>query len=570
MPIKILPPQLANQIAAGEVVERPASVIKELVENSLDANATKIDVEIDKGGHKRMLVRDNGDGISKEQLALALSRHATSKIDSLSDLERIHSLGFRGEALASISSVARLSLTSKPEQQEQAWQAQAEGRDMQVSLNPAAHPKGSSVEVLDLFFNTPARRKFLRAEKTEFQHIDEVIKRIALSRCDVAFSLKHNGKQVRQLPAIREGQDPFKRVAKLMHSSFANRAVEVQSEYEDMQLRGWMASPEALRTQADSQYVYVNGRMMKDKLINHAIRQAYTEQGVDEGYPQFVLFLSLPPGQFDVNVHPAKHEVRFHQSRLVHDFIYRATADLLAQQSHSPHNPIHTTEPKHQYIQPLQQSQGIRESATGYAASVGQFQQGRSVSKPVDTQQQWVVGNLPDEHKSVAAENLLVGQYLLLDQQRLLIIRKNQLVTLDYSAILAFKFAQQSEYVGQPLLMPISIEADKALIVRAGACAENLRSIGLDIGVTERKCLLRKVPAGLREIPWGNLLHPLITAEGCSDSISFKLHLVGLIARANFACSAASQHNLVHFLQRLERPQFDACLSQYAQQVSVS
>ncbi|RWX53038.1 DNA mismatch repair endonuclease MutL [Photobacterium chitinilyticum] len=331
MPIQILPARLANQIAAGEVVERPASVVKELVENSLDAGATRIDIDIDKGGSRTIRIRDNGKGIPKDELSLALSRHATSKITSLDDLEAIVSLGFRGEALASISSVSRLTLTSKTAAQEEAWSAYAEGRDMDVQLKPAAHPVGTTLEALDLFFNTPARRKFLRTEKTEFGHIDELLKRIALSRLDVTINLRHNGKVIRQYRAAQTQVQKERRLAAVCGSSFLNHALAVELEHGDLKLSGWICSPQGARAQNDIQYCYVNGRMMKDKLINHAIRQAYETSLSTNQYAAYVLFIEVDPHQVDVNVHPAKHEVRFHQARLVHDFICQGLQSALRQ-----------------------------------------------------------------------------------------------------------------------------------------------------------------------------------------------------------------------------------------------
>ncbi len=331
MTIQILPARLANQIAAGEVVERPASVVKELVENSLDSGATRIEIDIEKGGAKLIRVRDNGQGIPKDELTLALSRHATSKIHTLDDLEAIISLGFRGEALASISSVSRLSLTSRPATQEEAWLAHSEGRDMEVKLQPAAHPIGTTVEVLDLFFNTPARRKFLRTEKTEFTHIDELLKRIALSRFDVFIILKHNGKVIRQYRPGESATQKEKRLSAVCGSAFVKHMLQIELENNGLKLFGWITSPEGARSQNDLQYCYVNGRMMKDKLINHAIRQSYEGSLAPEQYAAYVLFIELDPHQVDVNVHPAKHEVRFHQARLVHDFIYQAIASALAE-----------------------------------------------------------------------------------------------------------------------------------------------------------------------------------------------------------------------------------------------
>ncbi|MEZ8102186.1 DNA mismatch repair endonuclease MutL [Vibrio bivalvicida] len=346
MTIKILPARLSNQIAAGEVVERPASVVKELVENSLDSGATRIDIDIDKGGAKLIRVRDNGKGIAKDELALALSRHATSKIHTLDDLEAIISLGFRGEALASISSVARLIMTSRPATQEQAWSAYSEGRDMQVKLQPAAHPIGTTVEVLDLFFNTPARRKFLRTEKTEFAHIDELLKRIALSRFDVTINLRHNGKLIKQYRAAKTDPQAEKRIAAVCGNAFVRNMLKIELEHQGLKLHGWITTPEGARQQSDLQYCYVNGRMMRDKLINHAIRQSYETSLRPDQFATYVLFIELDPHQVDVNVHPAKHEVRFHQARLVHDFIYQALSDALAQSAHID-KPQHTASAFH-------------------------------------------------------------------------------------------------------------------------------------------------------------------------------------------------------------------------------
>lgn len=337
MPIQVLPPQLANQIAAGEVVERPASVVKELVENSLDAGATRIDIDIERGGAKLIRIRDNGCGIKKDELALALARHATSKIASLDDLEAIISLGFRGEALASISSVSRLTLTSRIAEQPEAWQAYAEGRDMDVTVKPAAHPVGTTLEVLDLFYNTPARRKFMRTEKTEFSHIDEIIRRIALARFDVTINLNHNGKVVRQYRAVAQDGQKERRLAAICGTPFVEQALAIEWQHGDLALHGWVADPQQTHAQlAEIQYCYVNGRMMRDRLINHAIRQACEDKLGASEQPAFVLYLTIDPHQVDVNVHPAKHEVRFHQSRLVHDFIYQGVVSVLQQQLDAP------------------------------------------------------------------------------------------------------------------------------------------------------------------------------------------------------------------------------------------
>jgi DNA mismatch repair protein MutL len=326
-----LSPRLANQIAAGEVVERPASVIKELLENCLDAKATRIDVEAEQGGVKLMRVRDNGTGIGEQDLELALSRHATSKISSLDDLESVKSLGFRGEALASVSSVSRLTLTSNVEDQDNAWQVITEGRDMKAQLQPAAHPIGTSVEVRDLFFNTPARRKFLRTEKTEFGHLEEVIKRLALSRFDVAFSLKHNQKVIHNLRPADTQAAQEKRVASVCGPAFIEQALHIDMEAPGLRLWGWVGLPTFSRSQMDLQYFFVNGRVVRDKLVGHAVRQAYRDVLYHGRHPAFVLYLELESANVDVNVHPTKNEVRFRDGRLVHDFIFRSLHKALAQ-----------------------------------------------------------------------------------------------------------------------------------------------------------------------------------------------------------------------------------------------
>lgn len=329
--IKLLSPRLANQIAAGEVVERPASVIKELLENSLDAGASRVEVDIEAGGVKLMRVRDNGSGLAKEDLALALSRHATSKIYELDDLEAVGTLGFRGEALASISSVSRLTLTSNAADSGEAWQASAEGRDMVADLKPAAHPQGTTVEVRDLFFNTPARRKFMRTEKTEMNRIDDVLKKLAMSRFDVSFVLRHNGKAVHNLPAASQQLEKERRLAQICGPAFMENAVHVDIERSGLRMWGWVALPSFSRSQTDMQHFYVNGRAIRDKLVAHAVRQAYQDVLYHGRHPAYVLYLELDPSTVDVNVHPTKHEVRFRDNRMVHDFLFSSLHKALAE-----------------------------------------------------------------------------------------------------------------------------------------------------------------------------------------------------------------------------------------------
>ncbi|PIE43554.1 MAG: DNA mismatch repair endonuclease MutL [Gammaproteobacteria bacterium] len=332
-----LSPRLANQIAAGEVVERPASVLKELLENAIDAGARNISVEVEHGGVKLIRVRDDGDGIHQDDLALSLSRHATSKINELDDLEAVATLGFRGEALASIGSVSRLTLTSRRRGAETAFQVQAEGRSQGCRISPAAHNDGTTAEVRDLFYNTPARRKFLKTEKTEFGHIEEVLKRQALSSFEVGFSLSHNQRVMHNLMPASTPRDKERRVSAICGKPFAESAITVDVEASGLKLYGWVALPTFSRSQADLQYFFVNGRAIRDKLVAHAIRQAYKDVLYHGRHPAFLLYLELDPATVDVNVHPTKHEVRFRDSRMVHDFIfrslYRALADVRPQHS---------------------------------------------------------------------------------------------------------------------------------------------------------------------------------------------------------------------------------------------
>ena len=330
--ISLLDNRLANQIAAGEVVERPASVVKELIENCIDAGATRVEVDIERGGARLIRITDNGRGIHKDDLPLALTRHATSKIKTNDDLANIQSLGFRGEALASISSVSRLTLTSRTHESDLAWQAIAQGRDMAVEVLPAAASPGTRIEIADLFFNTPARQKFLRTEKTEFNHIEEVFKRHALANFEIAFVLKHNHKIVKRVPACGEVEQRLKRIATICGRPFSENVIPFECQHEVVRLWGWLGKPNFHRSESDIQYVFINGRPVKDKTLNHAIRQAYEGLLPPGRMATYVIFLEVDPRQVDVNVHPTKHEVRFSEQRLVHDLLAKSLADALQEQ----------------------------------------------------------------------------------------------------------------------------------------------------------------------------------------------------------------------------------------------
>ena len=323
--IQLLPDLLINQIAAGEVIERPASALKELLENSLDAGATEISVQLEGGGIKLLRVRDNGSGIGKEQLPLALMRHATSKIATLDDLQRVASMGFRGEALASMAAVAQVTLTSRHADATHAWKIEAVD-GTQSDTSPASHVHGTSIDLRELYFNTPARRKFLKSENTEFAWCQETFKRIALSRPDVAFSLQHNGRTVWQIA----GQSLTQRITAMLGEEFGQYAVSIEREIAGLHLYGIAALPAYSRSSRDEQYFFVNGRFVRDKVLMHAVRQAYQDILHHQRHPAFVLFIDIPPEQVDVNVHPAKSEVRFRESQGIHQFVFHALQEALS------------------------------------------------------------------------------------------------------------------------------------------------------------------------------------------------------------------------------------------------
>jgi DNA mismatch repair protein MutL len=545
MAIHILSPQLANQIAAGEVVERPASVIKELVENSLDAGSTQIDIELEQGGCKLIRIRDNGCGIAKDELALALARHATSKISKLDDLDSIISLGFRGEALASISSVARLTLTSRTAEQTEAWQVYAEGRDMQPVIKPAAHPVGSTVEVLDLFYNTPARRRFLKTEKTEFMHIEEFVRRIALARPDVTFNLQHNSKLVKQY----RSSTLEKRVELVCGRVFMQKAVKLDWQHDDLFIQGWVTSSEV----SNLQYFYVNGRVIKDKLLNHALRQAYIRRENEQ--QSYVVFLQIDPKQVDVNVHPAKHEVRFHEARLVHDFVYQAIVMALESDLSVTDEKV-TITPNRQAAgenifnqqtisKPYQASNQLPKKPSNYAkenALYGQLVSVESSSqnivqlepeKPflsveeneITEPQKAVIEslfpkqNLPLQSLQQQLDNSLLvtfGRVLTIIQPDIALLEKNednqQKLMLMKLPIAQQKFvaikllSQDSEKLLIPLTILINNKEQKIL----SSYQPQLNFLGFDFYIDKAKLYLQNVPKMLRTINWQQLLPALI------------------------------------------------------------
>ncbi|ATR81521.1 DNA mismatch repair endonuclease MutL [Pseudomonas defluvii] len=598
--IELLSPRLANQIAAGEVVERPASVIKELLENSLDSGARRIDVDVEQGGGKLLRVRDDGSGISADDLPLALARHATSKIRDLEDLERVMSLGFRGEALASISSVARLTLTSRTRDADQAWQVETEGRDMAPRVQPAAHPVGTSVEVRDLFFNTPARRKFLKTEKTEFDHLQEVIKRLALARFDVAFHLRHNGKTILSLHEANDDVARARRVAAVCGPAFLEQALPIEIERNGLHLWGWVGLPTFSRSQADQQYFFVNGRAVRDKLVAHAVRQAYRDVLFNGRHPTFVLFFEVDPTGVDVNVHPTKHEVRFRDGRMVHDFLYgtlhRALADV------RPEDQVAAPAAVPEAIRPSGLAAGefgpqgemrlaanlleqpvaepvSRPAGSGSGAGYGYQYTPRPASPMPTAETQSVYREFFAPLPETAAVALPEGQgdipplgYALAQLKGIYILAENAqgLVLVDMHAAHErimyerLKIAMASEGLsGQPLLVPESL----ALSQREADCAEEhaqwFQRLGFELQRLGPETLaIRQIPALLKQAEANRLVQDVLAdlmEYGTSDRIQAHLNeLLGTMAchgavRANRRLAVAEMNGLLRDMENTER-----------------
>jgi len=568
--IRILEPRLANQIAAGEVVERPASVVKEAVENSLDAGARRIDIDIEAGGTRLIRIRDDGRGIAGRDLSLALARHATSKISSIEDLEAVGSLGFRGEALASIASVSRLTLTSNTaEGSADGQQAQCDGRDMAVSVAPAPHPRGTTLEVRDLFYNTPARRKFLRTDKTEFGHLHEVIKRQALSRPDVTFTLRHNGKQSLQLNAADSESEQRRRVANICGVEFSEHAVPIERQAGSFRLWGWVAEPTFSRSQADLQYFFVNGRVIRDKLVTHAIRQAYRDVLFHGRHPAFVLFFELDPAGVDVNVHPTKHEVRFRDSRGVHDFLFgtlsRALADVRpGQPAASVAEPIQEAMPDQLGIglatgglpnQPMPASNPAAVSmgaisgrpSSAVAAAFGGWprREDTALSEPRS-------GDVPPLGFAVAQ---LHGVYILAENQ-------HGLVLVDMHAAherITYERLKRARDGGgitrQPLLVPVTLAVSSREAAIAAEQADDLASLGLLIeAVGEEAVVCRELPAALKDADVEALVRDVLgdlLEFGTSDRVASSLDEL----LSTLAC-----HTSVRANRRLTLPEMNALL----------
>ena len=562
--IQTLPSHLINQIAAGEVVERPASVVKELVENSLDAGAGSITVEVDAGGTRLIRVSDDGLGIDRDELASALSRHATSKIGSLEDLENIASLGFRGEALPSIASVSRLSIASRRQDADRAWKLQA-----RETAEPVPDPlqQGTRVEVLELFYNVPARKKFLRTEQTEYKHIESLFKSLALSNPAVAFRLLHNQKTVYQLPSVQSASDQHQRLASLCGPSFADSLVEIDVAVDDLRLQGWVALPTFNRSQADMQYFYVNRRLVRDKLVSHAVRQAYQDVLFHGRHPAYVLSLSMKPRELDVNVHPQKHEVRFRNSRAVHDFLFRSLHQALGQvqperQIESPAFSLGRQSAAD--AEPSQAGLGLR-SAAGGDRSGRVREQLESYAILLDsTPAPAETGAREDEIPPLGfAVAQLKGIYILAEN-------RDGLVVVDMHAAherIVYermkRNADEEKVISQPLLVPLSFNVSRAEGDLVEEQAETFRHLGFEVErIGPEQVRLRAVPALLRNADSEQLLRDVladIAEHGHSERIGeFHNEMLSTMAchasvRANRLLTLAEMNALLRDIEQTER-----------------
>ena len=593
MSIKQLPSHLINQIAAGEVVERPASVVKELLENALDAGATQIDLEVEQGGSKRIRIRDNGCGIPKDELPLALSRHATSKITSLDDLEHVRSLGFRGEALPSIASVSRLTISSQYKNAEESWKLSGSGSDEFNDPEPTSHPQGTTIDVRDLFFNVPARRKFLKTEKTEFRHLEDVVKKIALSRFQTAISLKHGSKTTLHLQAANDRATSERRVAEIFGPAFMEQSLHVEYEAAGLKLWGWVGLPTFSRSQADLQYFYVNGRIIRDRIVTHAVRQAYQDVLYHGRHPAYLLFLELDPDKVDVNAHPTKHEVRFREARLVHDFLYRtlhkALADIRPSDNIDTHLPTNKIAPSNtsnqvdahqQSSYPFQNTQAnlnipVREQMAAY----------QQLHQAPPKQSNPFVGSIPSgagfSPNSLAVQTEQNAEdtgeipplgFALAQIHRIFILAENAqgLVVVDMHAAherITYEYLKKSmvddNIRSQPLLVPNPLAVSK----KEADCAVEHNSVFTQLGfsldrLAPEKLVIRAVPSLLKNSDTANLVRDVLSdliQHGNSERIQQAMNeILSTMAchssvRANHRLSIPEMNALLRDMERTER-----------------
>ena len=572
--IRLLPELLINQIAAGEVIERPAAALKELLENSLDAGATDISVQLDGGGIKLLRVRDNGTGIARDELPLALMRHATSKIASLDDLQKVASMGFRGEALASMAAVAQLTLTSRTGADTHGWKVEAIDGRLSEPI-PASHAQGTTVEIREIYFNTPARRKFLKSESTEFAWCEEAFKRIALSRPDVAFSLQHNGRTIWQLSGSDGEQAALKRVAALLGEEFGQAAVPVSRTAANLSLQGLAALPAYSRASRDAQYFFVNGRFVRDKVASHALRQAYQDILHHQRHPAFVLFLELPPEQVDVNVHPAKSEVRFRESQGIHQFIFHTLQQALAvpasgQETRTPEQQrptsfIPTQQTMRLGVAERDASYRLWETQTGNTPPLVPPLSGRMMAPPLTRggREGFASPSLADEHPLGFALAQLSGVYVLAQNAHGLIV-VDMHAAHERIVYEKLKTSLDAEQIAtQPLLIPVSFYADALEVATVEAEQDALAKLGFDIAPLSPNTLaVRAMPVMLKQSEAEAAAHDVIDELrefGASRAMTERRdELLSTLAchgavRANRILSITEMNALLREMEQTER-----------------
>jgi len=568
MRIHLLEPQLINQIAAGEVVERPASVLKELLENSLDAGSSKIEIDIEEGGRRLIRVRDNGHGIDKEDLALALSRHATSKIASLEDLERVVSMGFRGEALPSIASVSRLLVQSRTAEEASGWQVQGDGREKTADPEPVPHLPGTTIEVRDLFHNVPARRKFLRAENTEQKHLEGVVQRIALSRPEVELVVRRKRKVLYHLRPARSEAQQLERLQVLLGEPFAQQLIGFDHSAAGLRLYGWIAEPTFSRSQADLQFFFVNGRAVRDKLLAHAVRQAYQDVLYHGRYPAFVLYLELEPAAVDVNAHPAKHEVRFRESRLVHDFLFRTIHKVLAdvrpaadQPAPAPVHPMpvsgYSSEQGYrQSGMPLQ----VNEQLSHYRRLHGSMPAAATAPLYEQAEPQAEAHTVPPLGFALAQ---LKGVYILAENEQGLVLVDMHAAHERISYEHLKRSYQDDGIRSQPLLVPLTLAVSRAEADEAEQRQAWFATLGFEIDRHgPEQMLVRQVPALLSDVDIEVLVRDVLSdchSHGHSRRIEEAINeLLSTMAchgsvRANRSLTIQEMNALLRDMERTER-----------------
>ncbi len=569
-PIQPLSIHLANQIAAGEVIERPSSVIKELIENSLDAQATDINIEIEQAGRKLIRIRDNGCGIPAAELELAVRRHATSKIHTIEDLEHIFSLGFRGEALASIASVSRLTLSSKHFLAQHGHQLRLE-QHQQAIIEPTAHPIGTTVEVTDLFYNTPARRKFLRTDKTEFNHIHEMVKRLALSRFDVSFQLMHNRRNILQLKVATDEKQQLQRVASLYNQDLVAHFIPVSHQRENLLLTGWITKPTHSRSQPDIQYFFINGRMIRDKLIIHAVRQAYQDVLYNGRHPSFILYLTVEPSEIDVNVHPTKSEVRFSHGDIVHSFLVSGLQQHLAktQPKQAQSYPV-TSPPPQPNRSSVQESLQIYQLLTrnNFENRTNNTPQSEiTVQRDLDSNEKFIKNTQKSANDAQSVDTFIIPKskpiekipplgYALSQLAGIYILAENTqgLVLVDMHAaherITYEKMKQAWEHEKlktQRLLMPVSFQVTEKEVILIEEYKSLFKKLGFDFVLQDSTLIIQQIPILLQQSTLEKLVHDMLTdleRFGSTQQIKQYIHELLATMACHHSVRAHRQLNL--------------------------